>query len=378
MVFIPTAFPSFGRTVEVKNKTILYQDTVLNLKDLGENIRVSSLYVVEDELQKCLDIVLKNNSDVVFNTIQYSKNDKKVFFYTNRELDFDAWYDKDKKVVETIDNTSDIINKIEASFKNEYTQDCISLKKYIDITFSYYDKLNKLESEFEKKIEFKLNVDSVSITAHEDGVIHIYITDKMGSKSVGYDFKLINDDVVVIKTEGDAKSNIIQLIGTEVEELLTKYKKFYDLEVLFNGFDAGIYHIHRTQVCSDASVFLAYYKGIDEKIRIRFNNEQRNKYEIECNSYKVSEYLNKNMDRILNEVMIPISKTPIYVQKELIIEKERQEKIKEQERINILRKKEYEERLAKEARIKYEEKEAKKEKYIPFYKYLKTKKKDNN
>ncbi len=376
MAFIPTAFPYFGKPVEVKNKTILYQDTVLNLKDLGENIRVSSLYVVEDELQKCLEIVLKNNSDVVFNTIQYSKNDKKVFFYTNKELDFDAWYDKDKKVVETIDNTSDIINKIEASFKNEYTQDCISLKKYIDITFSYYDKLNKLESEFEKKIKFKLNAFSVSITAHEDGVMHIYINE-MGSKGVGYDFKLINDDVVVIKTEGDAKSNIIQLIGTEVEELLTKYKKFYDLEVLFNGFDAGIYYIHRTQMCSDASVSLAYYKDIDEKLRIRFNNEQSNKYEIECNSHKVSEYLNKNMDRILNEVMIPISKTPIYVQKELIMEKERQERLEEQIRLETLRKKEKEERLAEEARIKYEEKEAKKEKYIPFYKYFKNKKKDN-
>lgn len=68
----------------VVNKTIVYSDTVLPLKDLGSNLKVSTISDVgEYSLERCLKIIFESNPNVVFNTIQYSKNDNKVYFYTN-------------------------------------------------------------------------------------------------------------------------------------------------------------------------------------------------------------------------------------------------------------------------------------------------------
>lgn len=71
----------------VLNKTIVYSDTVLPLKDLGSNLKVSTISDVgEYSLERCLKIIFESNPNVVFNTIQYSKNDNKVYFYTNQEI----------------------------------------------------------------------------------------------------------------------------------------------------------------------------------------------------------------------------------------------------------------------------------------------------
>ena len=67
----------------VINKTIVYSDTVLNLKDLGDNIKVTSISDVDEfSFEFCLKKVFESNPGVTFNTIQYSKENKKIYFYT--------------------------------------------------------------------------------------------------------------------------------------------------------------------------------------------------------------------------------------------------------------------------------------------------------
>ena len=62
----------------VINKNIIYSDTVLNLKDFGKNIIVTRVEDVKNrEFDECIQLIFKENKDVVFNTIQYSRKDKK-------------------------------------------------------------------------------------------------------------------------------------------------------------------------------------------------------------------------------------------------------------------------------------------------------------
>ena len=71
----------------IANKTIVYSDTVLSVKDLGQDLKVSIISdVSEYSLERCLQIIFESNPNVVFNIIQYSRNDKKVYFYTNQEI----------------------------------------------------------------------------------------------------------------------------------------------------------------------------------------------------------------------------------------------------------------------------------------------------
>ena len=66
-------------------KNIIYSETVLDVKSLGSNIKITSISnVSEYSLKKCLEIIFDSNKDVFFNTIQYSKENKKVYFYTDK------------------------------------------------------------------------------------------------------------------------------------------------------------------------------------------------------------------------------------------------------------------------------------------------------
>ena len=57
------------------NKTIVYSDTVLPIKDLGKNIIVTTLENIdESSFESCLSTIFESNANTIFNTIQYSKS----------------------------------------------------------------------------------------------------------------------------------------------------------------------------------------------------------------------------------------------------------------------------------------------------------------
>lgn len=383
MVFIPTAWPTsdVDVKVEVKNKTILYQDTVLNLKDLGENIKISSLYVREEDLQECLDIVLKNNSDVVFNTIQYSKNDQKVYFYTNEELDFSEWYNRNKKEIKPLDNKESIINGIENAITTKPTCESISLNKYMEICSLCYKKHKDLKEEYERKIESTLNASTVSIFSYSNDCVKVYVVlDGKYSKDADYKFKLLDDDIQIIETEGETDSNIMQEIGVYVKEFLHNTLSLCDF---YDDVSITIYGYHIWYDHFFNKFYLCPLHKLDH-LNIEFDLSNNMNYEINCNSLSITEYVNKNINKIKNNFTIPVTKLPSYVRNELQKEEERRKKeekkkIKreEEKRLEALKQKEQEELLAKERQIKYEEREIRRGKYIPFYKYFKNKKKDN-
>lgn len=89
-MFVPI-IPVLPNT-NIVNRNIVYNDTVLSIKELGENIKVSTISdVSEFSLEKCLKIIFESNPDVVFNTIQYSRKNKKVYFYTNKDISINKW-----------------------------------------------------------------------------------------------------------------------------------------------------------------------------------------------------------------------------------------------------------------------------------------------
>ena len=102
-MFIPVV-PSSGRTTVI-NKTIVYSDTVLKLDNLGQNISLTSISnITESDFEKCIKCILSSNEDVIFNTIQYSKKEKKIYFYTNKKINISKWTNRDIKKYNRVEN----------------------------------------------------------------------------------------------------------------------------------------------------------------------------------------------------------------------------------------------------------------------------------
>ncbi len=97
----------------VENKNIIYSDTILPLKNVGSNLKVTSISNVEEfSLENCLKKIFEANPNVVFNTIQYSKSDKKVYFYTNKEISKKAWEDSKVNTYKPLTSKSEILEEI--------------------------------------------------------------------------------------------------------------------------------------------------------------------------------------------------------------------------------------------------------------------------
>ena len=126
-MFVPT--PRSSNTTII-NKTIVYSDTVLSIKGLGKDLKVSTISDVDEYLlEKCLRIIFESNPNVVFNTIQYSRADKKVYFYTNQEISIKEYEESKFKRYKPITSSSEIVEEIKSILLAEKnnSSDCISL-----------------------------------------------------------------------------------------------------------------------------------------------------------------------------------------------------------------------------------------------------------
>ena len=73
---------------KIINQNIIYTDTVLPLKDIGSNLKVTCIEKVDKySLEECLNKIINSNPNVKFNTIQYCKQDNLIYFYTNKNYE---------------------------------------------------------------------------------------------------------------------------------------------------------------------------------------------------------------------------------------------------------------------------------------------------
>ena len=106
------------------NTKIIYSDQELNPKDLGNDIKVTTIpTIAECELNNCIKTILESNQNVIFNTIQYSKEKEIVYFYTDKEISLYYWYYK------PLSNAKEVLEEVKRVFRQPKNKDnnCISL-----------------------------------------------------------------------------------------------------------------------------------------------------------------------------------------------------------------------------------------------------------
>ena len=131
-MFIP-----FVPRVTVVNKNIIYSDTVLPLKEAGNSLNVSSITgVTENDLENCLKVIFKANPDVVFNTIQYSRQNKKLYFYTDKKINTQAYEDSKTQTFRPVRSRVEILEEVKRILTSEKSSDpeLISLYNEFNVT----------------------------------------------------------------------------------------------------------------------------------------------------------------------------------------------------------------------------------------------------
>lgn len=350
-MFVPT--PRSSNTTII-NKTIVYSDTLLPVKGLGKDLKVSTISDVDEYLlEKCLRIIFESNPNVVFNTIQYSRADKKVYFYTNQEISIKEYEESKFKRYKPITSSSEIVEEIKSILLAEKnnSSDCISL-------FDIVQLLKKTTYDYErvkKRYQHQFNNIIKNIFGN-GGRIIVYDFDyrkkllKIGFKILSLEFRGSSATYDPLKKDYEeinfAKQNgDLYIVNSKTwydkkvfAALSSKLSMLYDELISFSDYKNTNYYIPNiiksvnTNFWIDISV-----NGVGilvkplENSYLLFSRSYSNDYLIECNSSIVIESLKNKESEIFKRIFVKIDDCPEWCQATLY--EMRQNQLAEEQRI---------------------------------------------
>lgn len=371
MAFIPTAWPSMCSNIKIVNKTIVHSDTVLNLKDLGEDIKVTEVSgISKNDLEGFLNIVFKNNKDVLFNTVQYSEEKKKVWIYANKSLNVKCWEERNlkkykyadpnnlidylKNIIEDPDaytnkDSSSVMKPIPVSDDEKYVSIDMINKIQMKKTKEIHDKKEKLVDEFKEHFK-RINGRFVCVSCvspefnYDKNTMNVEFSPQYSDNWYKIDFGKKGDDLYIVNSTYYDDNQILLNYADSFSKLYDLYfsNKSYENENV-SSFKDNIYNAKfRLNTHSNGfNLWLSQGKSLD-----------KSGYEKEYKLYGFSSqkeiaFVNENVDKIVKNLYFEVDKLPSYMKE--MIKKER--KKEEERKLELIRKKQEKEREAEKQRL---------------------------
>lgn len=310
-MFVP--IPS-SPSVTVVNKTVVYSDTVLPLNDFGKNLNITTIHNVKEyEVELCLKKLFETNLDTTFNTIQYSKKDRKLYIYADKEVSTKAWDEINEWIFAPLVNSQRTKEEINSLLQSEPNLDseCISLSDVIAVYKDYSQKYHSKETKYSAMLK-----DIVKEKISDNSSIVLYGFDSKNKYvSVGfkrfwkYDdnyeticFKKKNDVLYLVKSESCWDSKVFQHCNQLLSGIYDFYlendeyhNKCYDLKAVNTSLDV--------RICGSLVRIGNFRMGMSKGYRDRDWN-------IDCNNGEVMALMNNNSDKIAKSIFVRIEDCP--------------------------------------------------------------------
>lgn len=367
-VVVPPTTSYYGRTTVV-NKTIVYQDTVLNLKEKGVNLNVTKIKVEISSFENCMNTIFESNPGVVFNTVQYSYKNEEAIFYTDKKISTEKWEKRNEVTLKAVPKALTLIESIEEVLKYEDSLDpeCVSA---FDVWSVYRDIRRKREA-LRKKIENKINAKLKAISEgyfcylydfnYSETEVGLYI--KTYRENHFY-FRKNESDLYLYKEDAYVSFDVLALFGAEIEE-------YYDYCYALKEVEKQMRHNIKVNRFEFYCNFFASSVSIDnssetfmETFEVNGSTFDDEGFECNCNSNNVKQALNGRENEFAKKIMVPIRKCPEWMQEKL-------SEIRKQQIENIVKERIQKEEAEKELARKLAKKQKKREfwgKIFPFIK----------
>lgn len=375
---LPLKVPEVYKKQIINNK-ILYSDKGLPKRKLNcaiiPNIDIYSF-------EKCLEIMFKSNSNVIFDTIQYSQTDKKLYFYATEEINTLAWEEAIKRssvfsdelrnILSTEENKDvDSISLFEVSKlikqeRNRYE----AVKRHWEnrlesIIHSKYPELSLLLYRFDyNKKELKLGICNsfsdyriiVDIIRKNKMYVPDEFFDDLSKNIERMAFVKINEEIIIQQPiVSERSSKIKNLINDELLELydvMSGYKYFFSCE-LFSAENAKNIIVN----ISDVGVILEIRKNLKQLHLLASSRGIEYLYTCSEDSFSnaTSSLISGKEDEIFKKTFVKIDNCPKWMQPSLY--EIRKEQLLEQKRIEEQKRQEQLEEQKRQEQIKQKIKE---------------------
>lgn len=348
-------------TIKIVNKTIVHSDTVLNVKDLGENIKVTEVTnISKDDLKSFLNKIFENNKDVLFNTIQYSEDKKKVWIYANEKINVDCWKNRNLKTYTYVDPNnligylSALINDsknglitvqddsngkmmIPISQSSKYVSIDVINKIQMKKTKEMKDSRNKIESQFKAKFK-SIENKYVSLPwfieefKYQDNTLKIRFNPQNDNKRYDITFGKKDDDLYIVSSNYyDDESILLNYsdIFSKLFDLYVQNESYHSENVSWDYIYGTKFHLY-----THSNGFKIFF--IDEKRLEKSGYDYKYKYS-GFNSSKEISFMHDNIDEIVKNLYFEVDKLPSYmkeeIEKKIKLELERKKIMEEQKKV---------------------------------------------
>ncbi len=323
----------------IVNKNIVYSDTVLPLKDLGKNLTITTINDIdEDSLENCLKSILEENQAVLFNTIQYSKQKKKIYFYTDKPISSNNWEESKYRKYQHLDYNIELLGEIKKIFysKKINNPEYISLYDIAKLMKMKNKEYEEMQDSYEDLLEQKINDQyydsSLYISSFNYKTNELKIRFKYIKKYEDIYFSKSNNDLYITKSTTYMDKEILSLLGDIISNLYDEFLKYKDYE------EQNAYSINPVN-----SKFLVninkygvsiYTKNPTSFITKDFelsSHSYKQKYDYDCNSNNIVSTIKGNEDELFKRIFVRIEDCPEWSKK--ILYQIRKEQLTEEERI---------------------------------------------
>ena len=303
----------------VLNEEIIY-DSNYSTDCKAGNIATSIKNVGEYSLETCIMMILEDNPDVIFNAIQYSKEDKTVFFHTNKEIITNRWLNRECERPDYIKDYGEFKNEIARLFVDEKPKypDCISLydikNLMVDKTYQY----NHLVKEYQNWLE--------SLLCGEIYHPHVYIRwVRDDCININYYSGMSDPYQIIFAKEKNSNDFFVKQRSTCAKDQYALVQLRNVLPKLYNDLDqfSGLNYQSRKLIKSINSSFLvnmdnekmklfsssSYYYTYNN-FEIDFSFADNKCSIIKCNSTSAIDAISGREEDILSRVFIKIDDCP--------------------------------------------------------------------
>lgn len=321
-------------------KEIVYSDTVLPLKELGSNLKITAIEnISEENLEDCLKSVFASNPHVSFNTVQYSKKDKKVYFYTGEDINTKDYEESKVKVFKKVVGIDNIIKELDRVILEDKSKDKNAVSLYSvanlvkDINNEYEDSKETYESKLNSIVSKEINNDSIIVLHDID-----FKTKQISISFRKYDtsdfesitLSLEDDDIHVLSSDGYNASHVFPFISGTLKDMYDDLGAFSSFKDFQNRSD------NKKAINTDFNIDITSYgvslykkDFIGNKYVELFSPSYTDKYSIKSNSGKLNKAFDGFEDEIFKHVFIKIEDCPKWSQS--MLKEIREDELKKEE-----------------------------------------------
>lgn len=316
--------PSLGINAKVLNKVIDYNDGAISPNKFGNKCKIYKINnVYEYQLEQYIKTLLKDNQNVLFYNIQFSKKNNILYFYVDSNLKLDSVQNN----INLFDKSSviDVLNVIKKTLglSSELSNDVISLSDVLN----FHRQLNNNCDTYKKRIERNINYilesennaeNYVVEHSYNDGKLNISFYNGVNTPYIKVSFEKKNGKMhLIYQDEGISLSDELlrfleydirslydfYIYQEEIKKELNKTIRSINTPFVIEILNYGIkLYLDNNDLMKPLDIFLSFY-----------NNNQT----INVNSLNALTLIEDSLDNLLKNIYVRIADLPQFEHEDL-------------------------------------------------------------